>query len=268
MNPNTVQPDTIEKKILINTNLDISLQFHSHSFCLIVFYKEEKMQHIGPEQASQTIIPFFLRSLMKLERERQGISRQAASSSAKWSTSTWGHLERNTRPLQPHHWMNISLVLNLSADREVRRLNAFIGKHPILWLQMGDGQDMEICEKSLTSPRAIRGDNVLSVDLNKIRPALYYELSRFTVEPEEIISCAKSYGFFQSRIEDSQRPSFPKTDPQEKIKNKRDQISRRINTSISEDKLAILERVVHKFENYSVKELAKAYQHFSLCLKS
>ena len=87
-------------------------------------------QTIGPDLAAHVVIPYFLRTLMKIERQRLGHSRQAASRMARWSSSAWGHFERGTRNLQPHHWINISAAMGIGAEDEVRRLDAFIGTIP------------------------------------------------------------------------------------------------------------------------------------------
>lgn len=231
---------------------------------------KEEQYTVTANEAATAIIPYFLRSLMKLERERQGLSRQSASADARWSTSTWGHLERNTRPIQPHHWMNIAAVLSVSSAREIRRLNAFIGKHPNFWLEVDANHELSICEKALTSPKAIRARNVVSVDLNVIRPALYYELSRYTVEPEEIIADAKEAGFFASVDREIAAPakSSRTSSPPPKSSAYREVIVRKVNDVIAEEKMQLLERVIDKFEKYSPSELAQAYRHFSLSLKN
>jgi hypothetical protein len=221
---------------------------------------------IGSDLAAQVVIPYFLRTLMKIERERLGLSRQAASRKARWSMSAWGHFERGTRNIQPHHWINISSVLGLSDEDEVRRMNAFVGKHPGIWLERLKTGEIRVCERALTSPRPMRSGNVFSYDLNPIRPNLYYELSTYSQDPESVVALATELGMFKSReIRTSDLPP-PAISPAERTQARREKICQIVTTAIADEKLGLLERMLDKFQRYKPDELAHAYKHFSLAV--
>lgn len=221
---------------------------------------------IGPELAAHVVIPFFLRTLMKIERERLGHSRQAASRMSRWSSSAWGHFERGTRNLQPHHWINIAAVLGLSAEDEVRRLNAFIGKHPGIWLERVASGELRVCERALTSPRPLRLGNVFSYDLNPIRPQLYYELSTYSQDPERLVEVARDLGLFQARSALASTPPPPPVSSEDRSKNRRERLCQIVRSQLEDEKLGLLERLVDKFLHCPADELAHAYKHFSLSI--
>jgi hypothetical protein len=219
---------------------------------------------IGADLASHVVVPYFLRTLMKIERERLGLSRQAASRRAKWSSSAWGHFERGTRNIQPHHWINISSVLGLSFEDEVRRLNAFIGKHPGIWLERLKSGEIRVCERALTSPRPMRSGNVFSFDLNPIRPDLYYELSTYSQEPEGLVATAKELGMFKPReVRTSDLPP-PTVSSAERSRARREKLCEIVMSGSADEKLGLCDRLVDKFRRFPAEELAQAYKHFSL----
>lgn len=220
---------------------------------------------IGPDLAAHVVIPYFLRTLMKIERERLGHSRQAASRMSRWSSSAWGHFERGTRNLQPHHWINIAAVLDLSAEDEVRRLNAFIGKHPGIWLERVASGELRVCERALTSPRPLRSGNVFSYDLNPIRPQMYYELSTYTQDPERLVEVARELGLFQAREARASAPP-PPVKPEDRSKSRRERLCQIVMSRLEGEKLGLLERVMEKFLSCDSDELAHAYKHFSLSI--
>jgi hypothetical protein len=222
------------------------------------------MHTFEPDQVAHAVIPYFLRNVMKIERERKGIARHAASSSAGWSSSVWGHFERGTRSLQPHHFMSAARVLEMSDEDLVRRLNAFVGKHPAMWIErLADG-GIEVCERALTSPRPLRSGNVVNVDLGPMRPDLYYELSAFSDAPDLVIEHATRLGFMTAResVELEIAPS-PPGERKDLAEVRREQLCRAI-MALPEEKLGLLERVVDKFQRFSSNDLAHAYKHFSL----
>ncbi len=223
------------------------------------------MEEINPDLAAKLVVTHFLSSLMKIERERRGITRKTASRQAEWSASTWGDIEREARTVQPPHWIKVTEVLGLIPLEVVRRLNAFIGKFPNVWLERQASGQHRYCERPITSPRALRSGKIININLNNLRPNLYYELSAFSRSPGEIIEQASNLGFFQSR--DEPRPPhsesrFPASD-EASIDTRRERISVAIK-DLPEEKFALLERIVDKFQRYTTKDLGYAYKHFSL----
>lgn len=220
------------------------------------------------EMIAKAVIPHFLRTLMKIERERRGMSRQAASVNARWSSSTWGNMERNARNLQPHHWINIAAVLGLTPENEARRLNAFIGKHPSIWIEMAADGTYFVCERALTSPRRIKSKKVVTVYLDPARPALYYELSSYNADPEALLDEAGRLGFIRA----AQPPGARETRPSDMGIRKdlgparRAKLCKQINEDLPDEKLGLLERVMDKFTRFPPDQLARAYKHFSLSL--
>ncbi|MDJ0765324.1 MAG: helix-turn-helix transcriptional regulator [Myxococcota bacterium] len=223
------------------------------------------MTYNNTDAVAHVIITYFLSALMKIERERSGLTRKTASLNAGWSAGAWAELERGARALQPHHFIDAAEVLVLTEEEIVRRLNAFIGKHPNLWLERTSDDQLSLCERKVTSPRALRQGNIVNVDLNQIRPSLYYELSSFTPEPEKIIECATELGFFEER-ETIHPPSqdLPLS-PDAPFEARQDRLVS-IILDLPEEKFGLLERVVDKFQRFSAKDLAFAYQLFSLSI--
>ncbi|MCP4677828.1 MAG: helix-turn-helix domain-containing protein [Deltaproteobacteria bacterium] len=223
------------------------------------------MEGINPDVAAKLVVTHFLSSLMRIERERHGITRKTASRQAEWTASTWGDIEREARVLQPPHWIKATQVLGLVAIEVVRRLNAFIGKFPNVWLERQPSGQHKYCERPITSPRALRSGKVINVNLNHIRPNLYYELSAFSPNPGEVIEQASNLGFFQTRedprlqINESRIPA----DDGASIDTRLERLNIAIQ-SLPEEKFALLERIVDKFQRYSAKDLGYAYKHFSL----
>jgi len=219
---------------------------------------------IGPDLAAHVVVPYFLRMLMKIERERLGHSRQGASRMAAWSSSAWGHFERGTRNLQPHHWINISASLGLTREDEVRRLDAFIGKHPDIWLERVASGEIRVCERALTSPRPLRTGDVFGYALNPIRPHLYYELSSYSDDPERTIAIARALAVFEPQ--EARDSSPPPPTPEERSQKHRERLCEVLMTQIEADKLGLLERILDKFKRFPADELAHAYKHFSLSI--
>ena len=223
---------------------------------------------IEPELIARAVIPHFLRTLMKIERERRGISRQAASKAAMWSSSTWGNMERNARNLQAYHWINIAAVLELTPEYEARRLNAFIGKYPNIWLERDTENEFVVCERALTSARRIKSSKVLNVALDPVRPALYYHLSSFNADPEALLDEAAAHGFIRA-VSAPQRSHSPTADAialRDMGPARRAKLCKQVADELSDEKLGLLERVMDKFSRFPADELARAYKHFSLSL--
>jgi hypothetical protein len=213
---------------------------------------------------ARVLIPHFLRTLMKTERERIGMVQKDASDEAGWSSAMWGILERGARPLDKDQWISASGVLGLTPAETAGHLNGFIVESPSVWIEiLGDGT-LSVCERPVTSPRAIRSGRVANVDLNPIRPILYHELSGYVESASEVISAAVSRNFYTARentLVPSSMPSHPAMEEDRRMRLVR------IITEMSPEKFGLLERVVDKFIRYSAKDLAVAYQHFSLSVK-
>ena len=220
----------------------------------------------NPSRAAGALIQHFLATLMRIERERVDLSRKKASTMAGWSPRRWGELERGVGKIDPPSWLEATEVLELAIEDVVRRLNAYIGKHPNAWIERTKRGGLLVSERAITSPRALRSGNMYNVDLNQLRPVLYYELSLFAPEPGELIELASALGFFASRQLGVQRREG---DTAADDLDRPDQLRMRIMRVVNElptEKLALLERVVDKFKRYRPKELALAYKHFSLSI--
>lgn len=221
------------------------------------------MKDINPDAVARVIVPRFLSSLMKIERERLGKTPKSASKEANWPSSLWADLERGAKVIDAERWMDVSEVLGLSAEEVVRRLNAFLGKHPSVWLEQLSPDEYKYCEREITSPRALRSGKVLNVDLDMLRPNLFFELSTFSPDPRAVVEKANELGFFSSRATIvGERPSSVAWTA-DTIEARRARLVKIIR-ELPVEKLGLLERVVDKFQKYSSKELAYAYQHFSL----
>ena len=201
---------------------------------------------------------------MKIERERLGITQRSASREVDWSTSMWGELERGKRSLAPPHWIAATQSLNLSPEDVVRRLNAFITKFPSIWLERRSDDELKITERPITSPRALRSGKIVNVDLNRLRPNLFYELSAYVKKPEDIIEQAVKLGFFNSKemtpVSSEGRQARTSSDETEHLL---EMITQRIQ-KLPLEKLKVMERVVDKFERFSSRDIGRAYKHFSL----
>ena len=138
-------------------------------------------------------------------------------------------------------------------------------KYPSLWLERVSTTTVVICERPVTSPRIIRSGKVVNVDLNPLRPNLYHELSSYCTDSTEIIAFAVDFDFYSSR------PAIlPSTSPRDRVStfsdDRLEQIIQVIR-DLSEEKLGLMERIVDKFQKYPARDLAQAYQHFSLSIK-
>ena len=222
------------------------------------------MKPLNPDLVAEVVIPFFLRSLMRVERERVNMSQKDAGLRAGWSPTVWSAFERGEHYLDKTSWAVIKDALSLDTATVVRRLNGFINRYPSIWLELQE-DGLTICERPVTSPRGLRSGKVVNFDLNPIRPVLYQELSGYAEIPAEVIAAAVSLDVYKARktpvVSSSSRVSAPSAEV--------DQLAEihEIILSLSPEKLALLDRVIDKFRRFSAKELAMAYQHFSLSLK-
>jgi hypothetical protein len=223
------------------------------------------MQRFNPDDIASILVPHFLRQVMKTERERQGILQKDASVDAGWSAAAWGAIERGARPLDREQWVQAAGVLNVSTKDLARHLNSFIIENPSVWVEVMTDGNIIVCERPVTSPRALRSGRVAGVDLNPIRPILYHELSNFVQVASELISAAVSADYYTSR-ENTIVPSHTPSHPVMEIDRRAHIIQ--IITEMSPEKFGLLERVVDKFSRYPAKQLAVAYQHFSLSVKN
>ncbi len=202
---------------------------------------------------------------MKTERERQGILQKDASLEAGWSAAAWGAVERGARPLDKEQWVSASKTLSISSADLARHLNSYIVENPSIWVETLQDGNLVICERPVTSPRALRSGRVAGVDLNPIRPILYHELSNYVQVASELVHAAVTADFYTSRentIVPSHSPSHPLMET-----DRRMHVIQLIN-EMSPEKFGLLERVIDKFSRYPAKQLAVAYQHFSLSVKN
>lgn len=222
------------------------------------------MRHLQAESVVSVVISHFVRSLMRIEREQKGLTTRAASKAAGWSWSTWDELEQGVTPFEPEHWISAVEVLALNTKAVVYRLNAYIEKHPAIWLERQDDGEIIVSEKPITSDRAINRGNVYNFDLGALRPKLYDELSTYALDPKQIPAQAKELGFYHSsplKLPQQNREDI--IEGQASEKSRREQAAQLVR-DLPLDKFGLLERVLDKFERFSAEELAYAYQHFSL----
>jgi hypothetical protein len=156
--------------------------------------------------------------------------------------------------------MQAASVLGLGAEEMVRRMNAFIGKRPNIWLERDRSGALRFCERQITSPRAMRSGKVVGIDLDDLRPDLFHEISSYSPNPSEVISIAATKGFFSPAKPASQAPR----DPSRSAAQTRIERLHRLLDELPEEKLGLLERVLDKFKRYPARDLAHGYQHFSL----
>lgn len=196
------------------------------------------MDTLAAEIAAQTTVQHFLGTLVKIERGAKVPGRA--------------------------QWIEVIKGLDSSVADILHQLNAFIAEHPSLWLEKQQDGSATVCQKQITSPRVLLSGRVVNCDLNRIRPYLYYEIASYFDRPEDAIEQAVSLGFFSSR--EAPQPAPEPTRPPIRpvgLEARREALIAAVR-ELPEDKLALLERVVDKFQRYSAKELAVAYQHFSL----
>jgi hypothetical protein len=220
---------------------------------------------IDPDHVARVVIPYFLRSLMRIERERLGLSQRDASTQSGWSASVWGALERGSRSLDREQWIAASEALTISNADIAKRLNAFVNKYPSIWLERISATHINICDRPVTSPRIIRSGKVVNVNLNPLRPNLYHELSTYCEDSTEIVAFAVDLDFYSPR-----EAVLPSTSPKDRISSfSEDRLEHMIRfiREMPQDKFGLLERIIDKFEKYPARDLAQAYQHFSLSIK-
>ena len=222
------------------------------------------MQRLNPDDVAAVLIPHFLRLLMKSERERIDLVQKDASVEAEWPASQWGALERGARPIDKSLWIRAADVLGLTPTDVVRHMNTYILRNPSIWIEVTDQAVLSVCERPVTSPRVIRSGHMVSVDLNPIRPILFHELSSYAETAADIIGAAVAANAYVARetfVVPSQIPAHPIMD-----EDRRERVVRIIN-ELSPEKFGLMERIVDKFTRYTAKQLAVAYQHFSISVK-
>ncbi len=226
------------------------------------------MSKFDEDSISRLVIPQFMRGLMRTGREQTGDAQTEASFKAGWSMSAWGVIERGARPLDRRQWKEAFPVLGLSVDDIVQRFDAYIRSNPSIWIEKRTDNAITICKRPVTSPRGLRSGNILSVDLEPLRPYLYHELASYFDEDSEVIAAAVSYGFYKAQ--EAKRPSreMPSgvLESEEIDRSRREALSRSI-FGLPPEKLGLMERVVDKFSRFSSSDLARAYEHFSLAIR-
>lgn len=225
------------------------------------------MQNVNSDIVSHLVVSHVLASLLKETRETMGLSIKQAANNAKWSTGTWEGLENEKIPIEPVHYKTGTSVLQVSEKEVVLYLDNFIAKHPNVWLEKMSNSEYKFCERPITSPKAMRSGNVVNVDLNQIRPSLFYELCAISPQPAEIMEHANAFDVFSARATDlPPHPGTPSATRDGSIEARRERLKNIIG-ELSEDKLGLLERVIDKFQRFAPRTLAYAYQHFTLAVK-
>ena len=203
---------------------------------------------------------------MKTEREKLGLSTKLAAKDAEWSTRIWEDLEAETNPVEPIHWRTAVQVLGLGPKDVVLKLDAFVDEHPSVWFERTADSDYRVCERPVEGAIALRYGKVMSVELNAIRPSLFYELCAFSPRPGDILDHANVLRLFAAR--ETNLPPGPDLPPAAITAGEAKRaILKNILENLPEEKLGLLERVLDKFQRFPPKTLAYAYQHFSLAVK-
>lgn len=224
--------------------------------------------HLDVNKAVAVCVQYFLRTLMRLERERYGWSMKEAASRAKWSTELWQSLEQHTVPLEPHHWINICAVFELSDERLARRVNAFVKKNPVMLVGMNDDASLDIYEKKLTSPRLIQSKRVFTLSLPPVREELFDILSVYMAEGESLIEMAVQKGYYQNSPEPPLKPSFKLKNTAEKQEDQRNRLARYVQERIDGDKLGAVESALELIANNKKENVERAVQVIALMLKT
>ena len=222
------------------------------------------MQRLNPDDVAKILIPHFLCELMKSERTRIGVDPKDAAVEAGWPAARWTALEE-AKEISKEQWIHASDVLGLTPTDVVRHFDVYISKNPSVWVEAQEERPLAICERPVTSPRAIQSSRLVSVDLNPLRPILYQELSEYAVNAAEVVNAAVSLNVYTARevsIVPSAMPVSPTGEEDRRMRVVR------VIQEMSPEKFGLLERVIDKFSRYSAKQLAVAYQHFSLSIKN
>ena len=219
-------------------------------------------------KAVAVCVQYFLRTLMRLERERYGWSMKEAAARARWTTELWQNLEQHAIPLEPHHWINICAVFELTDERLARRVNAFIRKNPVLLVGMSEDQTLDIFEKKLTSPKLLQSKRVFTLSLSPVTQELFDILSLYVADGESLIAMAQRKGYYENAPEPSLKPSFKLKSTDEKRDDHRRRLARYVTEKIDDEKLDALETALHLIDDHGKEEVERAVQVISLVLKS
>ncbi len=232
-----------------------------------VMTSEVPVTDASNSDAIQSAVYWFIRLLMKLEREKNGLSRWNASTAAGWSGPVWGDMELDARTIHPDQWRTICGVLQIDDARLARRLNTFIEKFPALWLRRHPDGRLEVFDRDITTPQLLKDGDVHSLDLNENRPVLFATLSNWAADRRSFLEVATNGGFTESRPGVAPNPIMPGLRGEEKVQHQRARLCHMMAERISDDKLDLLERVLDKFATHSGTRLKQAYRHFSLSLR-
>lgn len=223
--------------------------------------------NFNQDKAVGTIIQYFLRTLMKLERKRYGWSTKEAASKAKWPLECWQSLETYQLGIEIHHWINVSAVLNLTDDRLARRLDAFVNKNPVIIVSVDDFDNVQVFEKTVTSPKLIQNQNIFTQNLPSLRIKLFNNLSQYTPDADTFIETVKARAFYKNMENMPLKPSFPRPNTAEKIEQHRNRLNRLIVEKIADNKLDALEKTLELIAASQATELNRAVQIFEIVLK-
>ena len=224
--------------------------------------------HLDVNKAVAVCVQYFLRTLMRLERERYGWSMKESAARAKWSTELWQSLEQHDIPLEPHHWINICAVFELTDERLTRRVDAFVKKNPVILVGMNDDESLDVYEKKLTAPKLLQSKRVFTLSLSPVREELFDILSLYVAEGESLIGMAMQKGFYQNSPEPPLKPSFKLKNTAEKQEDHRNRLARFVQEKIDGDKLGALENAMELIANNKKENVERAVQVIALMLKN
>lgn len=221
---------------------------------------------LDQDKAVAVCVQYYLRTLMRLEREKYGWNAKDAAAKAKWPAETWQQLENHELPIEPHHWINICAVMDLNDDRLARRMDAFINKNPVLIVACNPKEQLEIFEKALTSPRLIRNQNIFTLNLAPVRSKLYDILSLYSPDGETLIEVAKQRNYYFDSPETPLKPSFKRHNTGEKRELRRTRLSRMVTDKIIDEKLEALEAALNLIHDHDVDAVDRAVEIMAMVL--
>jgi hypothetical protein len=224
--------------------------------------------YLNIEKAVAVCVQYFLRTLMRLEREKYGWSIKEAAAKSKWPAEQWRELEQHESPIEPHHWINISAVMELSEERLARRMKAFVEKNPVLLVGVDPDEKLDIFDKKLTSPKLLRSKKVFTLSLSPVRQELCDILSLYVADSEAFIETVKGKGYYRNKPEPALKPSFKLKSTDEKREARRIRLARYVTDRIDDSKLDALETALELIATHKESEIQRAIEVLSLMLKS
>ncbi|MBN2343024.1 MAG: hypothetical protein JXX29_01900 [Deltaproteobacteria bacterium] len=222
---------------------------------------------LNEDKAVAVCVQYFLRSLMQLEREKYGWSMKDAATKAVWPLDTWRELETHVHPIEPHQWINICAVLDLSDDRLARRLHAFVKKNPVLLVAAADSGQLTVFEKAITSPRLIRNQDIFTFSLAPVRTKLFDILALYAPDGDSLIDAAQKRDLYHNQPDVPVKSTFKRRNTKERNDGRRARLARIVIDKIADDKLDTLESALELIHKNQCEEVDRAVQIMSIVLK-